>query len=214
MVMVLSDGCRGLPNVGYNYLHGSEAALCQSLSSLTNTTYAAGSHVCSLHVTSTDTIDLRLSEMFAALMGSCSTYPTALSGVFDQAAALVATLPASKLNATMSQLTGLGDKSGGYTLPSLGVVPRPPLLNVIESAGVHFSSTLASFVSSLGGTLSCDALYVGHWVETPTCVFVRVHCAHDVQQPRHRGSVRLLLLRLRHCLLLGECGRAIREACI
>lgn len=162
MVLVLADGCRGLPNVGYRYLHGSEAALCQSLSSLTNTTYATvgGSHVCSLHVTSTDTIDLRLSEMFAAVMGSCSNYPTALSGVFDQAAALVATLPASRLNATLNKLTGVGDTTGGYSLPSIGVVPQPRLLNVLASTGVHFSATLSSFVSGLGGVLSCDALWV------------------------------------------------------
>ena len=157
MVIVASDACRGLPNVGHHYIKGSEGALCNMLGSAVNVTYTAGGP-CSVHVTSTSSIDLRFAEIFADLLGSCSKHPTALSGVFTQAAALVATLPSSTLNATLNMITGSGDTSGGFAAPSLGVVPRAALLDVLETFGVHLSATLATFLSGLGGVLTCDAL--------------------------------------------------------
>lgn len=154
--MVVADGCRGLPNVGHHYIQGSENALCTMIGSSVNASYRPGT--CTLHPTSDSAIDLHLADIFAAVMGSCSSHPTALSGLFAQTAALLASLPASTVNATLNQISGTGDTTGAYAVSSMGIIPRPPLRHVLSTAGVGLSATLSNFIDDLSGVLTCDAL--------------------------------------------------------
>jgi hypothetical protein len=115
--------------------------------------------VCTVFLPASQKIDVPFASIFAAVMGSCSARPTAVLGVWNQAAGVVQTLPSSIVNATLALATGNGGSTdGGYSISVGGVVPRTALQTVLVNVGINLGDVLATFLLNLGGVLSCDAL--------------------------------------------------------
>jgi ABC-type transporter Mla subunit MlaD len=144
MVMVISDACRGGPNLGFKYVSGSQASLC---SKLPDGVYVPSTGACQLTLLN-HTLAIHLADTYEALLGDCTTHPTVISDIFDQASESFASYPSRYLNDTLDDFT----KGDGL------IKPRPQLLNILQRFGVDMQGVATGFLSDLSGTFTCDTI--------------------------------------------------------
>jgi len=78
----------------------------------------------------------------------------AIPSLWSQAATIIGKLPPLVINGTLNALIGSGSTTDAIDLPSLsGVFPRPPLADVLVSAGVDAGVASATFAQELGEVL-------------------------------------------------------------
>lgn len=160
IIMLLSDGCRGGFNVGYDYVAGSERAICHVLPGgqyLPAVAGVRGASTCALQIPGVPlpqdgapppSIEIAIADLYLALLGRCDDYGTSLSSVYDSIGSTVATLPSSVANSTLTS----------FTKPDSPIIIRQRMIDVISTVLDNAGGTAGTFVSELGDALSCPAI--------------------------------------------------------
>lgn len=145
LIMLISDTCRGAPNLGYSFVKGSEGAICNMLPG-----GALTSQGCSLTLQG-QTITIPVSAVYGALLGSCANFPTALLNVYTDLGNAAAVIPGSFLNSTLDNMF-----SGNASM--MGLSPKASLLAIPKTFGSNIGLAAKSLVVGFGDALSCDVL--------------------------------------------------------
>jgi hypothetical protein len=146
MVMMVSDTCRGAPNLGYQFIKGSEGAVCNMLPGGSMT-----SNGCSLTLQG-ETITIPVANVYGALLGSCANYPTALSGVYSDLAKAANVIPGKFLNSSIDSFFA------DNTTAPMGLVPKASVLQIPKDLGTNIGAAAKALVTDFGDAFSCDIL--------------------------------------------------------
>ena len=146
-VMVMSDACRSALNVGYQFVAGSERALCNMLPNGTLVTTAAGA-VCRTDVLNT-TLEVQLARSYSALLGDCTTYPAVVSGIMGQVDSQLAPYAGRYINETLDSMTSVG----GFDIKL-----RPRLNSVVRGVGINAAGVVHTVTTDVSTTFTCEVL--------------------------------------------------------